>query len=88
MDNVRELVVTALQAHLAQVSNRLNQVMKQVTSWAAIILVPTLIAGIYGMNFIRPFPDFDNPVGFWIAVVLMVASGGTLYQVFRRRGWI
>jgi magnesium transporter len=84
----RELAATALAAHLSQVSNRMNQVVKQVTSWAAIILVPTLIAGIYGMNFIRPFPDFDNPWGFWIAVVLMVASAGVLYGVFRRRGWI
>jgi magnesium transporter len=88
IDNVRDLLTTALEAHLSQVSNRLNQVMKQVTSWAAIILVPTLIAGVYGMNFIRPFPDFDHPAGFWIAVGLMVISGGMLYGVFRRRGWI
>jgi magnesium transporter len=87
-DNVRELLTTALEAYLSQVSNRLNQVMKQVTSWAAIILVPTVIAGIYGMNFIRPFPDFDNPAGFWIAVGMMVLSAGILYRVFRGRGWI
>jgi magnesium transporter len=87
-DNLRELLTTALEAHLSQVSNRLNQVMKQVTSWAAIILVPTLIAGVYGMNFVRPFPDFDHPAGFWIAVGLMVVSGGMLYGAFRRRGWI
>jgi magnesium transporter len=88
IDNVRELGSVALEAHLSQVSNRLNQVAKQVTSWAAIILVPTLIAGIYGMNFIRPFPRFTEPFGFWIAIGLMVASGGILYWVFRRRGWI
>jgi magnesium transporter len=87
-ESVRELTTAAMAAHLSQVSNRANQVMKQVTSWAAIILVPTLIAGIYGMNFIRPFPDFDNPAGFWIAVGLMVVSGGILYRVFRRLGWI
>jgi magnesium transporter len=88
IDNVRELGSVALEAHLSQVSNRLNQVAKQVTSWAAIILVPTLIAGIYGMNFIRPFPRFSDPYGFWIAIGMMVASGGILYWVFRRRGWI
>jgi magnesium transporter len=88
VDNLRDLLTTALEAHLSQVSNRLNQVMKQLTAWAAIILVPTLIAGIYGMNFIRPFPDFNNPAGFWIAIGLMAASGGVLYWVFRRRGWI
>jgi magnesium transporter len=87
-DNVRELATAALEAHLSQVSNRLNQVMKQLTSWAAIILVPTLIAGIYGMNFFRPFPAFDTPGGFWIAVGMMVVSGGVLYWVFRRRGWL
>jgi magnesium transporter len=88
IDNVRELTSTALEAHLSQVSNRLNQVMKQLTSWAAIILVPTLIAGIYGMNFIRPFPGFGNPAGFWIVIVMMVISGGALFWGFRRRGWL
>jgi magnesium transporter len=87
-DNVRELGTAALEAYLSQVSNRLNQVMKQLTSWAAIILVPTLIAGIYGMNFFRPFPAFAHPVGFWIAIGMMVASAGALYWVFRRRGWL
>jgi magnesium transporter len=47
-----------------------------------------LIAGIYGMNFIEPFPDFNTVTGFWIAIGLMVVSAGVLYVVFRRRGWI
>jgi magnesium transporter len=88
IDNVRDLQTTALEAHLSQVSNRLNQVMKAVTSWAAIILVPTLIAGIYGMNFIEPFPGFETSYGFWVAVGMMALSGAGLYWVFRRRGWI
>jgi magnesium transporter len=88
VDNVRELLTTALDAHLSQVSNRLNQVAKQVTSWAAIILVPTLIAGIYGMNFIEPFPRFETSYGFWVAIGMMVVTGGALYWAFRRRGWI
>ena len=88
IDNVRELLTTALEAHLSQVSNRLNQVMKQLTSWAAIILVPTLIAGIYGMNFTGPFPAFRNPAGFWIAIGMMAVSAGVLYWAFRRRGWL
>jgi magnesium transporter len=88
IDNIRELASVALEANLSQVSNRLNQVAKQLTSWAAIILVPTLIAGIYGMNFVRPFPDFNNQAGFWIAIAMMAVSAGVLYWVFRRRGWI
>jgi magnesium transporter len=88
IDNLRDLLTTALEAHLSQVSNRLNQVAKQVTSWAAIILVPTLIAGIYGMNFIEPFPQFETSYGFWVAIGMMLVTGGALYWVFRRRGWI
>jgi magnesium transporter len=88
IDNVRELLTVALEAHLSQVGNRLNEVAKRVTSWAAIILIPTLIAGIYGMNFIRPFPRFGNPAGFWIAIGMMAVSAGILYWVFRRRDWL
>jgi magnesium transporter len=88
IDSVRDLLTTGLEAHLSQISNRLNQVMKKLTSWAAIILVPTLIAGIYGMNFIRPFPRFGNPYGFWIAIGLMVVTGGGLYWIFRKRDWL
>jgi magnesium transporter len=87
IDNVRELLTTALEAYLSQVSNRLNTVMKQLTSWAAIILVPTLIAGIYGMNF-RHMPELNWLLGYPFALGLMAASAFTLYTVFRRRGWL
>lgn len=87
-ENIRELLTTALEAHMSQISHRLNQVMKQVTSWAAIILVPTMIAGIYGMNFVEPFPDFGTSWGFWFAVAAMVVSGAWLWWIFRKRDWI
>lgn len=87
-EGIRELLTTALEAHMSQVSNRLNQVMKQVTSWAAIILVPTLIAGIYGMNFVQPEPDFETSWGFWFAIGAMVLSSGWLWWVFRKRDWL
>jgi magnesium transporter len=87
IDNVRELLTAALEAHLSQVSNRLNQVMKQLTSWGAIILVPTLIAGIYGMNF-RHMPELPWLLGYPFALGLMVASGFILHRAFRRRGWL
>lgn len=88
VDSVRELLTTALDAHLARVGRQLNEIMKKLTSWAAIILVPTVIAGIYGMNFLRPFPAFTHPYGFWIAIGMMVVSGGALYWMFRKRDWI
>jgi magnesium transporter len=87
VDNVRELLTAGLEAHLSQISNRLNSVMKQLTSWAAIILVPTLIAGIYGMNF-RHMPELNWIFGYPFALGLMAASGLTLYGVFKRRGWL
>lgn len=87
VDNVRELLTTILEAHLSQVSNRLNQVMKQLTSWAAIILVPTLIAGIYGMNF-RQMPELFWRFGYAWALGLMAVSAGALYLLFKRRDWI
>jgi magnesium transporter len=86
-DNIRELLTTSLEAQLSQTSNRLNQTMKQLTSWAAIILVPTLIAGIYGMNF-RHIPEFDWAFGYPFALALMAAGAFTLYKVFRRHDWL
>ena len=87
IDNVRELLTSALEAHLSQASTRLNVVMKQLTAWASIILVPTLIAGIYGMNF-RHMPELNWLLGYPFALGLMAASATALFVVFKRRGWL
>jgi magnesium transporter len=87
VDNLRDLLTSALEAHLAQVSNRLNEVMKALTSWGAIILVPTLIAGVYGMNF-RHMPELNWVFGYPFALGLMVVAASGLYWMFRRRGWL
>ena len=87
IDNIRDLLTAALEAQISQVSNRLNQVMKSLTSWGAIILVPTLIAGIYGMNF-RYMPELGWRFGYPLALGLMAASAVALYVVFKRRGWL
>lgn len=87
IDNIRDLLTSALESQLAQVSNRLNVVMKQVTSWAAIILIPTLIAGIYGMNF-QHMPELSWKVGYPLALGMMGASSFALYRVFHRRDWL
>jgi magnesium transporter len=86
-DNLRDLLTSALEAQLTQISNRVNQVMKSLTSWGAIILVPTLIAGIYGMNF-EGMPELHWAVGYPLALGLMVASAIALYVTFRRKGWL
>jgi magnesium transporter len=86
-DNIRDLLTSALEAQLSQISNRMNQVMKSLTSWGAIILVPTLIAGIYGMNF-QGMPELHWAVGYPLALGLMAVSAFGLYLVFRRKGWL
>ena len=86
IDALRDLVSTILETHLTIQGNRMNQVMKQVTSWAAIAAVPTVITGYYGMNVrtSRGRPD----AGGIVAVLLMVMLVGALYVMFRRRDWL
>ena len=60
--------------------------MKKVTSWAAIIAVPTLITGYYGMNV--PYPGFARHWGAWLAAVLVIVLSGGLYVIFRRKDWL
>ncbi len=87
VDNIRDLLTTALEAQLAQVSNRLNVVMKKLSSWAAIVLVPTLIAGIYGMNF-RHMPELAWQYGYPLSLGTMLMAALLLYRGFRKRGWL
>lgn len=87
LDGLRDILASALEGNLAAVSNRLNEVMKSLSSWAAIILVPTLIAGIYGMNFVH-MPELNWLLGYPFAIGLMLISGLALYTVFKRRGWL
>jgi magnesium transporter len=87
MDNIRDLLTAARELLLAQASNRLNVVMKKVTSWGAIILLPTLIAGIYGMNFTH-MPELSWAFGYPFALGLMAAAAFALYRGFKKRDWL
>jgi magnesium transporter len=75
-ESLRDLVTTILETNLTI----------QVTSWAAIIAVPTFITGFYGMNV--PYPGFSARQGFIAAVVLMIGVGAVLYWVFRANDWL
>jgi len=85
-EGLRDLVTTILETNLTVQSNRMNVITKKVTSWAAIIAVPTLITGFYGMNV--PYPGFGKAVGFEVSVAGMVVAGVVLYFVFKRRDWL
>jgi magnesium transporter len=87
LEAVQELLLNAIQLNMSMASNRLNVIMKQLTSWAAIIGANTVVAGIYGMNY-RLWPHNDNPVGFLIAVGIMLASSVFLYLYFKRKDWL
>lgn len=86
-DNVRDLLTSLLEVRVAQAANRLNEAMKKMTAWAGIVLVPTLIAGIYGMNF-RGMPELRWQLGYPMALGLMVGAAVGLYVSFKKRGWL
>jgi magnesium transporter len=85
-DALRDLISTIVETNLSLRDYRTNQIAKQVTSWAAIIAVPTLITGWYGMNV--PYPGFGETWGVWLSALLVVVVSGSLYVVFRRRDWL
>jgi magnesium transporter len=85
-DALRDLVSTIVETNLSLRDYRQNQIMKKVTSWAAIIAVPTLITGWYGMNV--PYPGFAETWGVWVSLVVILATAGTLYIIFRKNEWL
>ena len=85
-DSLRDLVTSILETNLTIQGNRMNIITKKVTSWAAIIAVPTFITGFYGMNV--PYPGFSQPYGFATAIAITIISGVVLYIVFRKRDWL
>ncbi len=85
-ESLRDLVTTILETNIAIQGNRMNLAMKKVTSWAAIIAVPTAITGFYGQNL--PYPGFAAHWGFWFSSALIVVISLGLYWSFRRRDWL
>jgi len=85
-DALRDLVSTIVETNLSVRDYRTNQIMKKVTSWAAIIAVPTLITGYYGMNV--PYPTSGQTSGVIVSLALMIAMAGALYVIFKRKEWL
>jgi magnesium transporter len=86
-DSLRDILSSVLEANLSLISNRMNEVMKSLTAWGAIILVPTFVAGLYGMNF-RHMPELGVTLGYPLALCVMLLSALLLYRSFKRRGWL
>jgi magnesium transporter len=85
-ESLRDLVTTILETNLTIQGNRMNVITKKVTSWAAIIAVPTFITGFYGMNV--PYPGFGHRLGLEVSAAIMVVSALILYLVFRSKDWL
>ncbi|HXP19680.1 MAG TPA: magnesium/cobalt transporter CorA [Streptosporangiaceae bacterium] len=85
-ESLRDLVTTILETNLTIQGNRMNVITKKVTSWAAIIAVPTFITGFYGMNV--PYPGFSRQVGLASSVGIMIVAGLVLYVIFKRKDWL
>ncbi len=85
-DSLRDLVTTLLETNLTIQGNQMNLIMKKVTSWAAIIAVPTAITGWFGQNI--PYLGFNNIYGLWMSIGSIIVVSGILYIEFRRRDWL
>ena len=85
-ESLRDLVTTILETQLTLQGNRLNVITKKVTSWAAIIAVPTAITGWYGQNL--PYPGFASTSGLLTSAALIVTISGGLYLLFKKKDWL
>ncbi|MFE4966107.1 magnesium/cobalt transporter CorA [Streptomyces sp. NPDC056660] len=87
VDTLDRLVSDVLNAHLAQMSVRQNDDMRKISAWAAMAAVPTLIAGVYGMNFDH-MPELHWFWGYPAVILVMATLELVLYRLFKRRGWM
>lgn len=87
LDSLRSALQNALTVDATLVGQRQNDAMKKLSSWAAILVVPTIIAGIYGMNF-ENMPELNWPLGYPFALGLMVVIAGGLYGIFKKKNWL
>jgi magnesium transporter len=87
LESFRDLLTSILQANLTQVSVRQNEDMRKISAWVAIAVVPTAIAGIYGMNF-HHMPELSLTFGYPGALLLMLTICSLLFWRFKRAGWL
>jgi len=85
-DTVRDLISTILDTNIGLRGNRMNLIMKKVTSWAAIIAIPTAITGFFGQNLL--FPGYGTVWGVVFSTALIIVTAGALYWSFKRRDWL
>ena len=87
LEGLRDLLTSVLTANLTQVSVQQNEDVRKISAWVAIIAVPTMIAGIYGMNF-EHMPELEWTFGYPLVVAVMAGICLALYRYFKRAGWL
>jgi magnesium transporter len=87
LESYRDLLTSVLQANLAQITVRQNDDVRRISAIVAIVAVPTLIAGIYGMNF-EHMPELTWTFGYPLVLAVMLTLCALLYRFFRRAGWL
>ena len=87
IESIRDMQTTAIQVNLGMINLNETEVTKKLAGWAAIIAIPTLIAGIYGMNF-KDMPEYDLPYAYPVCVAIMIALDIALYFWFRKIKWL
>ncbi|CAA9293018.1 MAG: Magnesium and cobalt transport protein CorA [uncultured Corynebacteriales bacterium] len=85
-ENLRDVVTTIVETGLSLANAQLNQVVRKLSAWAAIIAVPTAVTGFYGQNV--PYPGFGQDYGFVTSSVITVLLAGGAWLGFRRKGWL
>jgi magnesium transporter len=87
IDSLDALLSTAFDAHLAQISIQQNDDMRRISAAVGLVAAPTLVAGIYGMNFAN-MPELDWRFGYPMAIGLMLLSSLTVFIISKRAGWL
>jgi magnesium transporter len=87
VDSLRDTVSTAIQVNLAMITIGESEVTKRLAAYAALVAVPTMIAGVYGMNF-KTMPELSWLYGYPMALGLMAAIDIYLFSRFRKAGWL
>jgi len=87
VDNLDGLLSTAFDAHIARISVQQNEDMRKISAGVGLVAAPTLIAGVYGMNF-QHMPELRWDLGYFFALALMVLTSGALWVFFKRSGWL
>jgi magnesium transporter len=87
VDGLDQLLSTAFEAHVAQIQVTQNEDMRKISAGVGLVVVPTLIAGVYGMNF-QHMPELGWQLGYPYALALMVLSVAGLWVFFKRSGWL